>query len=71
MIQTWQDAKKEGLTQDALQQLCDYDLALKDRIVLRLREKHPQASERQIESWAWGALRRKMQQEHWGHSVYR
>ena len=69
-ITTWQEAKKAGLNQDTLQELCDHDLALKDRITQRLREKHPDATEKQIDTWAWGALRRKFQREHWGFAPY-
>ena len=69
-ITTWQDAKQAGLTQDALQGLCNYDIALEERIKARLRIKHPTATDRQIDNWASSAIRRKMQQEHWGYSAY-
>jgi len=71
MIKTWDEAKAKDLTQEALQELCDYDLAFKEKIKCNLRRKHPTASEKQLEAWANGALRRKMQQEMWGWSPIR
>lgn len=68
MIKNWKEARDAGLTQEALQELCDYDLALEERIKVRLRSKHLGASEKQINAWAAGAIRRKMQREHWGWS---
>lgn len=69
-IQTWQDAKQKGLTQQTLQELCDYDLALEDRIAKQLRIKYPQTSEKQISNWAHNAILRKMRREHWGFCPY-
>lgn len=68
MIKSWKEAKDAGLTQEALQELCDYDIALEERIKVSLKSKHPGASEKQINAWAAGAIRRKMQKEHWGYS---
>jgi len=67
-IKTWQDAKNKSLTQKALQELCAYDLKLEETIKSRLRVKHPNASERQINNWAYNAIEAKMQREHWGYA---
>ena len=68
MITSWKEAKDARLTQEALQELCDYDLALEEKIKVSLKKKHPGASEKQINAWAASVIRRKMQKEHWGWS---
>jgi len=68
MIKSWKEARDAGMTKEALQELCNYDLALEERIKISLKIKHPGASEKQINAWAAGAIRRKMQKEHWGYS---
>ena len=69
-ITTWQQAKDTGLTRSAIQELCDNDLALVEEIKVKLKKKHPRASEKQVECWAEGCLKKKMQREHWGFSAF-
>lgn len=71
MITAWQEAREAGMTKDALQELCDYDLALQEKIKGSLRRKHPNASTKQIDAWAASCMRRKYQQEHWSWSPIR
>lgn len=67
-ITTWRQAKDAGLTQESLQQLCDYDTQLAQRIEASLRKKHPNASDKQIACWVNNCMHRKFQREHWGYS---